>query len=179
MPNWAKSAHGGAMPIALLSMCLLLVLVIGCGGQSSPVKSSPTPQLAPSVAATSLPDPATSSALHPLIISVWLRNSVTLGQRSQLAEQIAQMPEVQEFAFVSKKLALLQLEKLLKLSKSNAATMVSGLKGHNPVPAYFEIVVKTRSDVLPVARRFFSNPLVDNDPGTHDGVAFGHYPKIP
>jgi hypothetical protein len=40
------------------------------------------------------------------------------------------------------------------------------------LPASFEIVVKTRSDVLPVARRFFNDPLVDNDPGTHDGVAF-------
>ena len=167
------------MLVALLWTCLSCVLVVGCGGQSASVRSSPTPQLAPSVAATSLPAPATRSALTSRIVSVWLRNAVTLGQRSQLAEQIAQMPEVQKFAFVSKKLALLQFEKLLKLSKSSAATMASGLKGHNPVPAYFEIVVKTRSDVLPVSRRFFSNPLVDDDPGTHDGVTFGRYPKIP
>jgi hypothetical protein len=176
MPNWAKSAHGGAMPIALLSMCLLLVLVIGCGGQSSPVKSSPTPHVAPSVAATSLPDPATSSALTSRIVSVFLNDAVTLTQRNQLAEQIAEMPEVQEFAFVSKKLGLLRFKKQLG---KNGLDVFSSLKGHNPLPAGFEIVVKTRGDVLPVARRFFKNPLVANDPGTHDGVALGHYPTIP
>ena len=173
MPNWAKSAHGGVVLVALLA-CLSLVLVAGCGGQTS-AKSSPTPQLAPSVAATSLPGPAASlpgstappgSALSSRIIFVYVNDTTTPQQRAQLAEQIAKMSEVQEFAFVSKKLGMLRFEKQLK----NAAAIIAGLKGHNPFPAYFEIVLKTHSDVLPVARRFFNNPLIDNDPGTHDGV---------
>ena len=164
------------MLVVLLSTCLSFVLVVGCGGQSSSVKSSPTPQLAPSVAATSLPDPATSSALQARIISVFLSDTVKPKQRAQLAAQIARMTEVQEFALVSKKLGLLRLKK--RLGK-NGAAIFSGWDGHNPLPAYFEIVVKAHSDVLPVARRFFNNPLVDNDPGTHDGVTFAHYPTNP
>ena len=84
------------------------------------------------------------------------------------------MPDVQEFAFVSKKLALARLKK--RLGKNDS--IVVGLPT-NPLPASFEIVVKARSDVLPVARRFFNNPLVGNDPGTHDGVAFARYPASP
>ncbi len=80
------------------------------------------------------------------------------------------MPEVREFAFVSNRLALPRYE------TENGATVV---RWPSPIPAYFEIVVKARSDVLPVARRFFSNPLVDNDPGTHDGVGFAHSPTSP
>lgn len=95
-------------------------------------------------------------------------------QRAQLADQIARMPDVQEFAFVSKKLALARLKK--RLGKNDS--IVVGLPT-NPLPASFEIVVKARSDVLPVARRFFNNPLVGNDPGTHDGVAFARYPASP
>ena len=101
------------MLAALLSMCLSFVLVVGCGGQSSAVKSSPTPQIAPSVAATSLPDPATSSVLQARIISIFLIDPMKPKQRAQLANQIARMPEVQEFAFVSKKLALHRLKKRL------------------------------------------------------------------
>lgn len=104
------------------------------------------------------------------MVLVYLRDTVTLKQRARLAEQIATMPEVQEFAFVSKRLALLRL--LMRLG-------ILVWPRSNPVPASFEIVVKARSDVLPVARRFFTNPLVDNDPGTHDGVWFAHYPTSP
>ncbi len=158
------------MLTALLLTGLSVVLVAGCGGQSSSVKSSPTPQLAPSVAATLLPDLAPSPALQPLIISVVLKDTVTLKQRARLAEEIAIMPEVQEFAFVSKKVALLRYE-------TQNGLMV--LRGPSAFPAYFEIVVKAWSDVLPVARRFFNNPHVDNDPGTHDGIAFAHSPTSP
>jgi hypothetical protein len=163
------------MLAALLSMCLSFVLVVRCGGQSSAVKSSPTPQIAPSVAATSLPDPATSSVLQARIISIFLIDPMRPKQRAQLANQIARMSGVQESAFVFKKPALQRFKK--RLGKNDSIVVV-GLPT-NPLPASFEIVVKTRSDVLPVARRFFNDPLVDNDPGTHDGVAFARYPAIP
>ena len=40
----------------------------------------------------------------------------------------------------------------------------------NPLPASFEIQVKNPDDVDKVAARFFDDPLVDNDAGTHNGV---------
>ena len=154
----------------LLAILAAVLLLAGCGGQSSSVKPSPTPHLAPSVAATLLPDPATRSALRPLIVSVWLRDEVTQEQRACLAEHIARMPEVREFAFVSKRLSLLRLLKRLGILVWPRS---------NPVPASFEIVVKSRGDVLPLARSFFTDPLVDNDPGTHDGVSFARSPTSP
>ena len=42
----------------------------------------------------------------------------------------------------------------------------------NPLPASFEIQVKNANDVDTVAQRFFKDPTVDNDPGTHNGVKY-------
>jgi len=158
------------MLVALLSACLPFVLVAGCGGQTPVARSSPTPQIAPSVAATTLPDPATDSVLKARIVSVFLRDTAKPRQRAHLAGQIARIPGVQEFAFVSKKLTMMRW-----LERHGILVWLRS----NPLPASFEIIVKSRDDVLPVARRLFKNPLVDNDPGTHDGVAFTHSPASP
>lgn len=168
MPNSTRSTYGDSIA-ALILGSLLVILVLGCGGhpQGGAPSSSPTPHLAPSVAASSL-SPETSSAFGSRIITVFLKNSATPKRRARLSAQIARMPEVQEFAFVSKNLALLQLKKQLG---KNAATIFSELHGNNPLPASFRIVVKASSQVLQVAQRFYGNPLVDNDPGTHDGVS--------
>jgi FtsX extracellular domain len=170
MSSRAESAHGGVLPTALLLTFLSLVLVVGCGGRSSPVESSPTPRIAPSVAATSLPDPAMSSVLQARIVSVSLKDPLKPKQRARLADQIARMPEVQEFAFVSRRLAWMRL-----LERRGITVWLRPIL----LPASFEIIVKSRDDVLPVARRFFNDPLVDNDPHTHDGVAFINHPASP
>lgn len=46
MPNWAKSARGGAMPVAKLMTCLSLFLVVGCGQSSDPPGRSRAARLA-------------------------------------------------------------------------------------------------------------------------------------
>jgi FtsX extracellular domain len=163
MSNRAESAHGHVMLVALLSTWLSLAVIGGCGGQTSVVKSSPTPQIAPFVAANSLPDPATSSVLKERIVSVYLRGTVKPGQRAHLADQIAKTPGVQEYAFVSRNLTMIRF-----LKQSGSLVWLRS----NPFPTSFEIVVRSRNDVLSVARRFFDNPLVDSTPGHHDGVAF-------
>jgi cell division transport system permease protein len=42
----------------------------------------------------------------------------------------------------------------------------------NPLPASYEIQVKNADQVDAVARQFFNDPSVDNDPGTHNGVKY-------
>ena len=84
------------------------------------------------------------------------------------------MPQVTTVDYVSKDQALADF----RARQPEVANLVNSLPS-NPLPASFEIIVKSRDDVLPVARRLFKNPLVDNDPGTHDGVAFTHSPASP
>ena len=162
--------------LAVVSLALAVVpFVAGCGGNPSAQGKpglSATPQPAPSVAATSLPAPVASSPFDARIVSVFLKDRVTSKQRAQLAGQIARIPGVQAFAFVSPKLALRRLREYLL--KHRAID-----EGSRPLPAFFEIVVKARGDALSVAKRFLTNPLVDNDPGTNDGVEFGELPANP
>jgi hypothetical protein len=40
----------------------------------------------------------------------------------------------------------------------------------NPLSASFDILLRSTADVPIVAARFYDDPLVDNDPGTHNGV---------
>jgi len=159
--------------VTLALVAFALVSGCGSGGEGAP-SLSPTPQVAPSVAATSLPDPVPSSPVEARIVSFFLKAGVTSRQRSQLGEQIARMSEVQAFAFVSQKLALQRMRKRLA---NNHSTIV--LPDTLMFPASFEIAVKARGDGVSVARRFENNPLVDNDPGTHDGVTFGGFPTKP
>ena len=42
----------------------------------------------------------------------------------------------------------------------------------NPLPASYEIHVKDTNQVDAVAAKFFNDPAVDNDPGTHNGVKY-------
>jgi len=42
----------------------------------------------------------------------------------------------------------------------------------NPFPAPFQILVRDQADVVPMAKRFFGTPIVDNAPGSHNGVQY-------
>jgi cell division protein FtsX len=86
------------------------------------------------------------------------------------------MPDVQAFAFISRKLALQQLRKELK---KNGSSIASSLTSTLPLPTSFEIVLKPGGNARAVAQRFTNSPLVDNDPGSHDGVAFEQFPAKP
>lgn len=80
-----------------------------------------------------------------------------------MAAEIAAMSEVEAYHFVSKR------ETLDRFRDRFAEKIVANLP-FNPLPATFEILVRDRANVVPVARRFYDNPVVDNDPGTHNGV---------
>ncbi len=85
-----------------------------------------------------------------------------------LGAKIRAMPEVKNVVYVSQAQALLDLEKMLG---SNYQQIVQNLQ-NNPLPASYKIFVKNPNDVDRVAARFFSDPNVDNDPGTTDGVSY-------
>jgi cell division protein FtsX len=86
------------------------------------------------------------------------------------------MPDVQAFAFISRKLALQQLRKDLK---KNGSSIASSLTTTLPLPTSFEIVLKPGGNAWAVAQRFTNSPLLDTDPGSHDGVAFEQFPAKP
>ena len=79
---------------------------------------------------------------------------------------------MQSFAYISHKLALQRFKKYLLKTHSI-------YEGNLFLPPSFEIVVKARGGAPMVAKRFVNNPLVDNDPGTNDGIGFGGFPTNP
>ena len=85
-----------------------------------------------------------------------------------MAERIAAMPEVVAYHYVTKAEALKRFaaysERIAKVTENLPI---------NPLPASFEILVREGEDVTAVARRFYDDPLVFNDPGTHNGVTIG------
>jgi len=42
----------------------------------------------------------------------------------------------------------------------------------NPFPVPFQILVRDQADVVPMAKRFLGTPIVDNAPGSHNGVQY-------
>lgn len=152
------------------ALLLASLAVSGCGGDGTS-DASPTPTPAPSVSA--LP-PAqdsqgrlTDAAFR--VIKIFLKDSVTREERDAMAAEIAAMPEVEAYEFVSKAEAL---ERFREQFGEEIAVSVSD----NPLPASFGILLKTGEDVRSVARRFFDDPRVESTPGTHDGVQFSRVP---
>jgi len=83
-----------------------------------------------------------------------------------LEDRIAAMPEVKSYTYISKDQALEDFRKGLSPS---AAAIINNMPA-NPLPASYRIYVKEVGQVETVARRFLDDPVVDNSPGTHDGV---------
>jgi cell division transport system permease protein len=103
-------------------------------------------------------------------IEVFINDAVAgaPGQVAAMYGQILAMPAVRSCRYVTKAEALASFEKTLG---SQGKTIVANLSG-NPLPASFVIYVKDPSEVDRVAGRFFSDPRVNNDPGTTDGVSY-------
>jgi cell division transport system permease protein len=70
--------------------------------------------------------------------------------------------------FISKDEALARLRESLKGHED----VLDALSG-NPLPPSYEITLNDPEKIEMVASRFFDNPIVDNTPGTHDGVKYG------
>jgi len=110
-----------------------------------------------------------TSLKNRVMIEVFLKDSATPEQVAALKSRIESMPEVKGApTYVSKDEALAEFKQRLG---ANAASILQNLST-NPLPASFRIYVKNPNEVDRVAARFFNDPIVDNTPGTHDGVRY-------
>lgn len=111
---------------------------------------------------------AISDLRNKLEIEVFIKNTASPSDINKLGDQIKAMPEVKEVNFISKDEAL----KRLKESFKGHEDVLEALSG-NPLPPSYEISLKDPAQINTVASRFFDDPIVDNTPGTHDGVKYG------
>jgi cell division transport system permease protein len=111
---------------------------------------------------------AISDLRNKLEIEVFIKNTASQDEIDQLGDQIRGMPEIKEVTFISKDEALNRLRENLKGHED----VLDALSG-NPLPPSYEITLKDPEQINEVASRFYDNPVVDNTPGTHDGVKSG------
>lgn len=166
--------------LLLLGMAALFTLS-ACAGQGSQSSAPPSPRPAASVAV--LPglsaadrdqDPAGYKEAAARVINVYLDDRSSGAQRHALAKQIAAMPEVVAYHYVTKREALKRFAATSKRMAEVAKNIAV-----NPLPPSFEILVREGVDVKSVARRFYRDPAVDSDPGTHNGVRVGAMVPVP
>ena len=167
------------------SRCLLLLVsilaafaVVLAGCASSPESAPTSPR--PAVSVTALPglteqdhkaDPAAYRETGLRVVQVFIKDGMPRAEKQAMAERIAAMPEVEAYTFVTKAQALARFRKRF------GERIVENLPV-NPLPASFEILVRDISDVVRVAERFYEDPIVDNDPGTHNGVMHAADPLL-
>jgi len=111
---------------------------------------------------------AISDLRNKLEVEVFIKNTASPDQINELGDEIRAMPEVKDVGFVSKDEALNRLRDSLQGHED----VLDALSG-NPLPPSYEITLKDPAQIEEVASRFFENPIVDNTPGTHDGVKYG------
>jgi cell division transport system permease protein len=110
-----------------------------------------------------------TSLKNRVMIEVFIKDSATPEQTAALKDKIAAMSEIKGVpVYISKDQALEEFKKRLG---ANAENILNNLPS-NPLPASFRIYVKDPGQVDAVAGRFFNEPIVDNSPGTHDGVRY-------
>ncbi len=100
-----------------------------------------------------------------VLIEVFIRDEATEEQKAALEQKIQAIPEVKRYDYISKEAALKRFEERF------GSRIVQNLP-INPLPASYEVQVKDANQVDAVARKFFDDPAVDNDPGTHNGVKY-------
>jgi cell division transport system permease protein len=109
----------------------------------------------------------TTSLKNRVLIEVFIKDEVNADpqQLQELERKIQAIPEVKSYRYISKE------EALQRFRERFGDRIVDNLP-INPLPASFEIRVKDADQVDRVARLFFDDPRVDNDPGTHNGVKY-------
>ena len=114
-------------------------------------------------------DQGATSLKNRVLIEVFIKDEVNSDNAKvkQLEAKIRAMPEVKQetVRYVSKDEALQRFEEKFGETITRSLPL-------NPLPASFEIQVKNPNDVDKVAARFFDDPMVDNDAGTHNGVKY-------
>jgi len=145
--------------------------VIACNNRTI-ASRSPSPQPAPSVsvlpglsAADLENDPRAYHETASRLVNVFIKDGTPGPKKQAMAQRIAAMPEVVAYHYVTKR------EALKRFAKRFGERIVANLP-INPLPASFEILVRDRALAVTVARRFFNDPIVDNDPHTHNGVQY-------
>jgi cell division transport system permease protein len=106
-----------------------------------------------------------TSLKNRVMIEVFIKDDATEAQKTALEQKIQGIPEVDSYKYISKDAALERFRKRF------GERIVQNLP-INPLPASFEIKVKDANQVDAVAAKFFDDPAVDNDPGTHNGVKY-------
>jgi cell division transport system permease protein len=106
-----------------------------------------------------------TSLKNRVMIEVFISDKATPEQTQALERKIAAMTDVKSYKYISKE------EALRRFRERFGERIVANLP-INPLPASYEIQVKDASQVDAVAQRFFNDPTVDNDPGTHNGVKY-------
>jgi len=100
-----------------------------------------------------------------VMIEVFIKDEATPAQTQALERKIQGMNDVKRYKYISKD------EALRRFRERFGERIVANLP-INPLPASYEIQVKNADRVDAVAQMFFSDPTVDNDPGTHNGVKY-------
>jgi cell division transport system permease protein len=108
----------------------------------------------------------TTSLKNRVEIEVFISDNASQAQVDALKAKIEALPQLKNFQYISKEEALQEFKKRLG---ADADQILANLVG-NPLPASYRIYVKDPNTVDAVAAKFFNDPAVDNDPGTHDGV---------
>jgi cell division transport system permease protein len=106
-----------------------------------------------------------TSLKNRVMIEVFIKDTATPQQTQQLERKIQGISEVKSYKYISKD------EALRRFRERFGERIVANLP-INPLPASYEIQVKDADQVDAVAGKFFDDPTVDNDPGTHNGVKY-------
>ena len=106
-----------------------------------------------------------TSLKNRVMIEVFIKDDATTEQTTALEQKISSLPEVKTYKYISKD------EALRRFRERFGERIVANLP-INPLPASYEIQVKDAGQVDAVAAKFFDDPAVDNDPGTHNGVKY-------
>jgi cell division transport system permease protein len=106
-----------------------------------------------------------TSLKNRVMIEVFIKDSATAEQTQALERKIQAMNDVKSYKYISKD------EALRRFRERFGERIVANLP-INPLPASYEIQVKNADRVDAVAEAFFTDPTVDNDPGTHNGVKY-------
>jgi len=145
-----------------------VALVLGALGGCGHTSATATPSPRPAVSLSALPglavadraqDPDAYRAVQSRVVEVYVLPSARPAALHAMARRIAAMPEVVAYHFVNEREAL---ERFFRQTGQQETSLAP--------PPYFEILVRERSQLRAVTARFLHDRLVDNDPGTTDGV---------
>ena len=109
-----------------------------------------------------------TSLKNRVLIEVFIKDDASEAQKASLEQKIQALQSqgvVKSYTYISKDEALKRFEQRF------GQRIVQNLP-INPLPASYEIQVKDTNQVDAVAAKFFNDPAVDNDPGTHNGVKY-------